>query len=84
VRLEPHVDQPAGGGDDVRAEGQVRDEPAVHHVPLDAVDPGLLQLLDLPSEGGEISGQHRCDQRRMRGDGRGNDHGTSSTDGPRR
>ena len=48
----------AGGRDHVGAEGQVRHELAVHHVPLDPVDPGTLEGGHLVTQLGEIGGQH--------------------------
>ena len=58
VRLERHGDEVAGGSDDVGPEGQVGDEDAVHHVPLDAVDAGLLEGLALVAQPGEVGGEH--------------------------
>ena len=51
------------GGDDVGPEGEVGHEHAVHHVPLDAVDAGLLQGDALLAEPGEVGGEHRGDDR---------------------
>ena len=48
----------AGGGDDVGPEREVGHELAVHDVPLDEVDAGLLQGGDLLAEPGEVGGQH--------------------------
>ena len=59
VRLEHHVDVLAARGDDVRAEGEVRNEVAVHHVPLDAIDAGLLEGLALLAQAGEVCWQDR-------------------------
>ncbi len=58
VRLERHRRVGSGGGDHVGAEREVRDELAVHHVPLDEVDPGRLECGDLLAEPGEVGGQH--------------------------
>jgi hypothetical protein len=51
----------AGGGDDIGAEGQVRHEPPVHHVPLDAVDAGFLEGRYLVTQAGEIGRKDRRD-----------------------
>ena len=59
VGLERDGDEVARRGDDVGAERQVGDELAVHHVPLDEVDAGLLQGDDLLTEAGEVGRQHR-------------------------
>jgi 23S rRNA (uracil1939-C5)-methyltransferase len=58
VGLERHRHQGPDGGDDVGAEGEVGDEPAVHHVPLDAVDAGLLEGHALVAQPGEVGGEH--------------------------
>ena len=58
VGLERHGDEVAGGGDDVGAERQVGHELAVHDVPLDEVDAGLLQRGDLLAEAGEVGREH--------------------------
>ena len=50
VRLEGHGRVRSGGGDHVGAEREVGDELAVHHVPLDEVDPGRLECGDLLTE----------------------------------
>ena len=54
VSLELHRAVRLRGGDDVGAEGQVRDEDAVHDIPLDAVDAGLAQLAHLVAQAGEV------------------------------
>ena len=59
VGLEEQVGAIAAGGDHVGAEGEVRDEPAVHHVPLDAVDAGVGEVRDRVAEPGEVGGQDR-------------------------
>ena len=59
VRLERDVDVGPAGLDHVGPEGEVRHEHAVHHVPLDAVDAGLLECDALLAEPGEVRGQHR-------------------------
>lgn len=59
MRLEPEPDQRAARGDDVGSERQVGHEPPVHHIPLDPVDPRLLQCLALVAETGEVGGQYR-------------------------
>ena len=59
VGLERDGDEVARRGDDVGTERQVGDELAVHHVPLDEVDAGLLQGDDLLTEAGEVGRQHR-------------------------
>ena len=67
VGLERHAEQGPHRGDDVGPEGEVRDEPPVHHVELHAVDPGLLEGHAAVAEVGEIDGQHRrCDLDRAR------------------
>ena len=45
--------------DDVRAEGEVGHELAVHDVPLDEVDAGLLERDALLAEACEVRGEHR-------------------------
>jgi hypothetical protein len=49
----------AARGDDVGPDGQVRDEDAVHDVPLDPVHAGLLERRHLLAEAGEVGWQHR-------------------------
>ena len=49
--------------DDVRPEGQIGNENAVHHVELDSIDAGQLEVGTLLTEAGEIGRQNR------RGDG---------------
>ena len=44
------------GGDHVGTERQVGDELAVHHVPLDEVDAGLLECDDLVTEAEKSAG----------------------------
>jgi hypothetical protein len=61
VGLERDVHERAGGGDDVGTEGEVRHEVAVHDVPLDAVDAGLLQIDAGVAQVGEVRGQHGGD-----------------------
>ena len=69
VGLERHRRRGAGSdGDDVGAEGEVGHEAAVHHVPLDAVDAGLLEGDALLAEAGEVGGQHRGRDLDRRGD----------------
>ena len=48
----------AAGGDDVGPEGEVGHELAVHDVPLDAVDAGLLERAELVAQLGEVGGEH--------------------------
>ena len=48
--LEAHRRPGPAGGDHVGPEGQVGDEVPVHHIPLDAVDPGLLEGGDVVTE----------------------------------
>ncbi len=57
VRLEWHRGVLAGRRDHIGAECEVRDELAVHHVPLDQIDASRLELGDLVAELGEIGGQ---------------------------
>jgi hypothetical protein len=52
--LERYGGVTTGGGDDVGPECQVGDEVPVHHVPLDAVDPGLFQRRHLLTQPGEV------------------------------
>ena len=47
------------GGDDVGPEGEIGDELAVHHVPLDQVDAGLLEGLAFLAESSEVRGEDR-------------------------
>ena len=56
--LERHGGVFTCGGDDVRSERQVGDELAVHHVPLDEIDAGLLEAGDLLAEPREVGRQH--------------------------
>ena len=58
VRLERQRGVRPGRGDDGGTEREVRDELAVHHVPLDAVDAGRLERGDLLAEAAEVDGQH--------------------------
>ena len=58
VRFEGQVDVGSARADDGGSERQVRDEAAVHHVPLDAVDAGGLEIEDLPGEAGVIGAQN--------------------------
>ena len=51
----------SGRGDHVGTEREVRDELAVHDVPLDVVDAGGLERGDLLAELGEVRGQHGRD-----------------------
>ena len=46
-----------GRRDHVGAEREVRDELAVHHVPLDQVDAGGFECGDLVAELGEVGGE---------------------------
>ena len=62
------------GGDDVGPEGQVGDEVTVHHIPLDAIDPGLLEGGDVVTEPGEVGRQDGGDD-----EGRTGRHGTDDT-----
>jgi 23S rRNA (uracil1939-C5)-methyltransferase len=57
VRLERHGDVGPDRGDDVGTEREVRDEVAVHHVPLDAIYAGLLEGDALVAQPGEVGGQ---------------------------
>ena len=59
VGLERQRDTIPHGGDDVGTERQVGDELAVHHVPLDEVDAGLLEGDDLVAEPREVRREHR-------------------------
>ncbi len=62
VRLEGDRHGRAAGGDHVGPEREVRDELAVHHVPLDPVDAGVFERLALLAELGEVRRQDRgCD-----------------------
>ena len=55
--LERHLGVLAARSDDVRAEGQVRHEASVHHVPLDAVDAGRFEGRHLVAEPCEVGRQ---------------------------
>ncbi len=57
VGLEQDGGVGPAGGDDIRSEGEVGHEAAVHHVPLDAVDTGRLEGRDLLTQAGEVGGQ---------------------------
>jgi hypothetical protein len=59
VGFERDVDPRAGRRDHVRTERQVGHELAVHDVPLDEVDTGLLEGLDLLAETGEVGREDR-------------------------
>ncbi|GAC1639114.1 MAG: hypothetical protein NVS4B6_09420 [Mycobacterium sp.] len=50
VRLKADRDMATVSGDHVRSERQIRYEPPVHDIPLDPINAGLLQLLDLLAE----------------------------------
>ena len=68
VGLERHGGDRAARGDHVGSEGEVRYEVAVHDVPLDAVDAGLLQGLALLAQAGHVGREHgRDDLDRPRG-----------------
>ena len=58
VGFEREGDPVPHGRDHVRPERDVGDELAVHHVPLDEVDAGLLEGDDLVAETGEVGRQH--------------------------
>ena len=58
VGLEGHGGVGAARRDHVGPEGEVGHELPVHHVPLDAVDAGLLERGHLLAEPGEVGGQH--------------------------
>ncbi len=81
VGLVGHGDERTGGGDDVGAEGEVRDEGAVHDVPLDAVDAGLLEFDAGLAQMGEVGGEHRGDDLDGSGGGRVGHVGLDGDDG---
>jgi hypothetical protein len=58
VCFEGQVDVRSTRADDSGSERQVRDEAAVHHVPLDPVDAGGLEVEDLCGEAGVIGAQN--------------------------
>ena len=53
VGLERHRDVRPDRGDHVGTEGEIGDEPAVHHVELDAVDPSFLERHALVTRAGK-------------------------------
>ena len=42
--------------DDVRADRDIWHKDAVHHIPMDAIDPRLFEANDLFTETGEVGG----------------------------
>ena len=75
VRLEADGAVGARGSDDVRTEGEVRDEDTVHHVPLDPVDARGAQRSDLLSQAREVGWEDGRDD--------AGSHGTSAPEAPR-
>ena len=61
--LERNGDVGTDGRDQIGAEGEVRHEMTVHHIPLDAIDARLLQSDAGVTQTREVSGQHGGDDR---------------------
>lgn len=59
VRLEWHRRVGARRSDDIGTEGQVRNELAVHHIPLDSIHSGVLECPHFLAEPREVGGQNR-------------------------
>ncbi len=80
MRLERQTGMAARRGDDGRAEREVRNELAVHHVPLDAVDASGLEFGHGIAEAAEVDRKHTGrDLDREYGSGGHMDEGTRAT-----
>ena len=81
VRLKRKLGVLAAGRDQVGPERQIRNELAVHHVPLDAIGPRILQRSHFVTHAGPIGRQNR--RRQVNGSSRGGGRNRHGNDGTR-